>query len=156
MEVSVWKLYLITYCSIFLLGALLDGRLVIGITKSDSVFDIGPGSVSKEELKEQLFQSIKSSTGTEVSRDIIIPVCGEWFLKDWELIGWLMSHTEKDEKPPNIIKKAKKALEKYQLQLPSGQNQTMKQAIKEHDPKILLRQLEEASGMSSMKSRFVL
>ena len=139
-----------------MLDALLDGRLVIGITQLDSLYDDGPDSVSKVELKEELFQSIKTCTGTKINRDTIIPICGKWILKDRKLIGWLMSHQEKDEKPPHIIEAARKALERYELQLPSGQDQTVEQAIKKHDPKMLLEQLEEASGMSSMKSRFVL
>ena len=139
----------------FNLGALLDFRLLIGITKSDSVYEEGPDSVSKEDLKEKLFQSIKSCIGTEISRETVIPICGKWFLNDRKLIGWLLSHTEKDEKPPDIVKATKKALKRYRLQLPSGQDQTMKQAIRKHDPEMLVKQLEEASGMSSIKSRFV-
>ena len=129
---------------------------MIGITKSDNLYEEGPGTVSKEELKEKLFQSIRSCTSTQVSREAIIPICGKWFLKDRKLIEWLMSHTEKDEKPPDIVRATKKALKRYNLQLPSGQDQTMEVAIKNHEPKMIIKQLEDASGMSSMKLRFVL
>lgn len=135
---------------------MVDDRLVIGITKSDSLYDDGPGVVSEEDLKEKLFQSIKSCTSTEVNRERIIPICGKWVLNDQKLIAWLIVHTEKDEKPPDIVREIKKALKRYKLQLPSGQDQTMKEAIKKHDPKMLVKLLEDASGMSSMKSRFVL
>ena len=106
-------------------------------------------------MQESIIKNIKSATGTEVDRNTIIPVCAKWVLTDSHLIRWLMSHSQGEKKPPEIIKAAVKALERYKIPLPSGQDQTQEQAINECDPKLLLKQLEEASGMFYIKKRLV-
>ena len=67
---------LIIVLKICVVAALCDGRLIVGITKSDTLHDDddGPDSVSEEEVVASLISSIESATGSKVSNDLVIPV----------------------------------------------------------------------------------
>ena len=110
-------------------------------------------TTSEEEIKAEVIQSIKSATGSKVSEDIILPICGKWLLHDSKLMSWLAKHSQRDDKPREIRKAAKKALKQYKIELPSGENETKEQMWENIDPKALLKKLEDASGMSNMKMR---
>ena len=135
-------------------AAISDDRLIICITKADEMYKrSGPGSSTTMKVKAEVVRNIKSATGLDVSERIIFPVCGEGFLSDLELTGWLRTHSVDDTKPKPIVKAANKALERYGIELPSGEGESQKKVIKALDPKELLNKVEGASGVQRVKLR---
>ena len=77
-------------CELLLLpsAALSDGRLIIGVTKFDNVYeDDDPASI--ETVKQKIMQSVATATGISLPEDVIIPLCGKWALSNSNLIHQL-------------------------------------------------------------------
>ena len=147
---------------IFLINtaALRDGRLAVGVTKFDTIYSnksrkrarrAAPTTV--ENVRANLVTSIKEATGTVVSDDTIIPLCGEWALAASKLASCLISDPN-DEKQKRL-EDAAEDLEDYpHLSLPGGQEQSPKDAIKNLEPMALIDHLEKASGVADLKARY--
>lgn len=141
-------------------AALKDGRLAVGVTKFDTIYcnksrkrARRAATTTVEKVKENLVNSIKEATGTVVSDDTIIPLCGEWALTASRLANCLISDptNEKQER----LEDAAEALESYpHLSLPGGQEQSPKEAIKSLQPMALIDHLEKASGVADLKARY--
>ena len=142
-----------------------DGRLVIGVTKFDTNYKRLPGKskrsgcrsphISVEKVREKMIASIKDATGTGVPEDIIVPLCGDWAFTASRLAFCLISDPDKEELEERK-EEAATALEGYpHFCLPKGQEQSQKEAIKELEVKELIHQLEKASGIHTLKERFV-
>ena len=146
-----------TIFTVMSVAALYDRRLIVGITKADTLHDDDDvpvnDSTSEEEVIAKLRKSIKSATGTEIYKDLIVPVSSKWSLSDTNLTDWLRNHSNCDKKPCEIVKAAVKALEKRHKLLPVGQDETVEGVITKMDPKALLEMLESASGIPNMKAR---
>ena len=140
-------------------AALTDGRLAIGVTKFDTIYSnklrkrgrrAAPTTVEK--VRENLINSIKEATGTDIPEDTIIPLCGEWAMAASRLASCLISDPT-DEKQERL-EEAAQALENYpHLSLPGGQEQTSKDSIKSLHPMGLIHHLERASGVADLKVR---
>ena len=139
----------------YYIAAITDGRLIVGITKFDTLYEADePDVVTEEMLVQKTLQSIRDATGVSVPQKVVVPLCGKWALKDSKLTRQLMSSSESDEKPPNLFKDAVKALERYRVPIPAGQGQSQEEAVgSRFSPKELVKKLEQASGISSMKAR---
>lgn len=138
-----------------------DGRLAVGVTKFDTNYTSSisrrrsrrSNHITVEKVKENMIASIKDATGSEVSEDTIVPLCGEWALAAGRLANCLISDPEHElqERKEDAIS----ALEKYpHLSLPGGQQQTQKELIQSLSSKDLIKHLENASGICDLKSRY--
>ena len=140
-------------------AALRDGRLVVGVTKFDTIYcnksrkharRAAPTTIKK--VRERLVTSIKEATGTDVCDDTIVPLCGEWALAASRLASCLMSDPNNEKQ--DRLEEAAEALESYpHLSLPGGQEQSPKEAIKTLQPIALIDHLEKASGVADLKAR---
>ena len=136
---------------LFPTAALSDGRLIIGITKFDNIHE-DDDPVRVEIVKQEVIQSVKAATGVSLPEDVIIPLCGKWALSDSKLINQL-TNIEDGRVPPGCVYKVVAALERDRVSLPVGQGQTQEEAIARLGPKEIVKKLEEASGISSMRTR---
>ena len=140
-------------------AALRDGRLAVGVTKFDIIYSNksrrrGRRAVptTVEKVRENLVTSIKEATGTVISDDTIIPLCGEWAMAASRLASCLISDLI-DEKQ-KWLSEAAEALENYpHLSLPGGQEQSPRDAIMSLQPMVLIDHLERASGVADLKVR---
>ena len=146
---------------IIIAAALTDGRLVIGITKFDNNYKqlIGCSSrcstLTVEEAKEEMTASIKNATGIDVKENVIIPLCSDWAMAASRLAFCSNNHTGKGElaRARNM---AEAALQCYPHNcLPSGQEQSPAEAIKDLPNHKLIDELEKASGIHTLTTRFV-
>lgn len=106
-------------------------------------------------VKQGVVQSVKAATGVSIPEDVVIPLYGKWALSDSKLIHQLNRITDSKDHclPPEVVQKGIAALERYHITLPVGQGQSQEEAIAKLGPKELVKKLEEASGISSMKAR---
>ena len=140
-----------------------DGRLAVAITKFDANYcaskskrrDRRSTHITVEKVRKTTTASIKEATGgTDVSEDTIIPLCGKWALAASQLANCLIS--DPDNETDERHKEAAKALESYpHLSLPGGQEQSYTDTIKNLSPSDLVMHLENASGITDLKARFV-
>ena len=94
------------------------------------------------------------ATDTEVPIDTIIPLCGEWALCASRLANCIIG--DPDNEIEGRTEDAAKALEKYpHLSLPCGQEQGYYECIKSLNHTDLVMHLENASGITDLKDRFV-
>ena len=146
------KFQVVFYEFLFPTAALSDGRLIIGITKFDNIFeDEDPDPV--EMIKQDVIRSVEATTGVSLPEDVIIPLCGKWALSDSKLIDQLNNIEDDGHVPPECICEVIAALERDHVPLPVGQGQTQEEAIANLDPKEIVQKLEKASGISSMRAR---
>lgn len=142
---------------IYTAGAIADGRLTIGITKFDmnycSFRTKKKGGVTEEMVKEEVIKSIEEATGAMVSKDMIIPLCGEWALAGSKLASCLINDPNRDLK--ERYQEAALALQNHpNLSLPGGQGQAYSEAIMKHLPtEDLVQKIEIVSGISDLKAR---
>ena len=130
-----------------------DGRLIIGVTKFDHIYeDDDPASI--ETVKQNIIQSIVTATGVSLPEDVIIPLCGKWALSDSEFIHQLNA-VEDGRVPPQCIQSIIAAFKRSHIldPLPAGQGQTQEEAIAQLGPKEIVKKLEIATGISSMRAR---
>lgn len=138
-----------------------DGRLAVGVTKFDIVYSNKSrkharraAPVTVEAVSKNLVTSIKDATGTDISNDMIIPLCGEWGMAASRLASCLISDAIDEEQKRLAVEEAAEALDKYpHLSLPGGQEQSPKEAIRSLDPMALIDHLEKASGIGDLKAR---
>ena len=139
-----------------------DGRLVIGVTKFDTNYkpvkfrrlSCRFPNISVENVREEMIASIKDATGTDIPGDIIVPLCGDWALAASRLAFCLISDPDKELELRKEA--AAMALECYpHLCLPGGQEQSQKEAIRNLKVSELICELEKASGIHTLKTRFV-
>ena len=133
-------------------AALSDGRLIIGITKFDNTYE-DDDPVSVESVKQETIQSVVDKTRVSLPEDMIIPLCGKWALTDSDLINTLNSVEDGCAVPPRCIYSVVSALERHRVSLPVGQGQTQEEAIAKLSPKEIVKKLEGANGISSMRTR---
>ena len=87
--------------------------------------------------------------------DMIVPICGEWASVSSQMMSYLMSDSQKHPEMKHLIEKAATCLMKYpNLSLPGGQGQSHLDSLIKYLPKILVGELEMASGMSELKKRY--
>ena len=139
----------------------MDGRLAIGVTKFDTIYSnksrrrsrrAAPTTVEK--VRENLITSIKEATGTDISDDTIIPLCGEWAMAASRLASCLISDPIDEKQKKLAIEEAAEALENYpHLSLPGGQEQSPRDAILSLQLMTLIDHLERASGVADLKVR---
>ena len=147
--------------SYFRTAALTDGRLAVGVTKFDTIYSNKSRKCGRreapttfEKVRENLITSIKEATGTVVSDDTIIPLCGEWAMAASRLARCLISDPIDEEWKKLAIEAAAEALEKYpHLSLPGGQEQSPKDTLMSLQPMVLIDHLEKASGVADLKAR---
>ena len=139
-----------------------DGRLAVAITKFDTNYNSSTSKrrgrksahTAADEVRRNTIASIKDATEIDVSPDTIIPLCGEWALCASRLANCLISDPDKEIEERQDD--AAKALEKYpHLSLAGGQEQTYAQTIKNLSHADLVMHLENASGITDLKARFV-
>ena len=136
-------------------AALSDRRLIIGITKFDNIYNSeDEDQVNVEAVKQKIIRGVAAATGVSVPEDVIIPLCGQWALSDSKLIRQLNS-VEDGRVPPGCIHKVIAALERDRVPLPVGQGQTQEEAVAKLDPKEIVKKLERATGISTMRTRYV-
>ena len=137
-----------------------DGRLAVCVTKFDAIYSnksrkrarrAAPTTV--EMVRANLVTSIKEATGTVISDDTIIPLCGEWALAASKLASCLISDPN-DEKQQRLDDAAKDLEDYPHLSLPGGQEQSPKDAIESLEPMVLIDHLEKASGVADLKARY--
>ena len=137
-----------------------DGRLAVGVTKFDANYTSFKSSrrsrrsnhITVEKVRENMIASIRDATGSVVSEDTVVPLCGEWALAASRLAECLIS--DPDEELQERRKEAISALESYpHLSLPGGQQQTHGAVIQSLNSKDLVKHLENASGIHDLKSR---
>lgn len=143
---------------------MMDGRLVIGITKFDTNYKQLPGKsrrrgcrfphISVENVREKMVASIKDATGTEIPEDIIVPLCGDWALAASRLASCLISDPDKELEERKEEAATALAYDPH-LSLPGGQEQSQIEAIKYLEVNELICKLEKASGIHNLKARFV-
>lgn len=140
-----------------------DGRLAVGITKFDTNSSHSSSKskrrgrrsthITVDKVKENTITSIRDATGTEVSEDTIVPLCGDWALAASRLANCLVS--DPDNELEERLEEATSTLESYpHLSLPGGQEQSHIEAIKNLSHSDLIAHLENASGISDLKSRY--
>lgn len=136
------------------IAAIGDGRLIIGITKFDKIYE-DDDSVTVEMVKQEVIQCVKAKTGVSLPEDVVIPLCGKWALRDSKLIHQLNTIIDSEDHhlPPGVIQKVIAALERDHVPLPVGQGQSQEDAIAKLGPKEIVKKLEEASGISSIRAR---
>ena len=137
-------------------GAIADGRLTIGITKFDTVYESSKkkkDTASPEMVVERVRESIEDATGALVSDDMIIPLCGDWALAGSKLASSLISDPNRDKSERYEV--AAEALQKFpQLDIPGGQGQSFIDAVtKLYPPEDLVEKIENISGISQLKAR---
>lgn len=139
-------------------GAIQDGRLMIGISKYDINFDNPEDDtvqeqVTEEHLKYNVIKSVDDAIKVEVSRNIIIPLCGRWGLAASKLSNSMVGISGEE-----IVKKrlqaAQKMLERCPyVDLPGGQDQSLKDLILKLNANKVVTMLEQASGFGTLKDR---
>lgn len=140
-------------CSLCFIGAVVDGRLTIGIAKFDRNYE-GEEDCTNF-LQDQIVESIRDATDSVVTSDTIVPFCGEWALVSSQIMSHLIGSSQQQSEMKGLIKKAATYLVKYpHLSLPGGQGETLFRAISKYPPKILVQELEKASGMHDLKKRY--
>ena len=139
-----------------------DGRLAVAITKFDANYSSSKSKrrgrkstrTTAEEVRKNTIASIKDATDTDVPVDTIIPLCGEWALCASRLANCLIS--DPDNEIEDRQEDAVKALENYpHLSFPGGQEQSYAECIKNLNHTDLVMHLENASGITELKTRFV-
>ena len=139
-----------------------DGRLAVAITKFDTNYSSSKSKrrgrksthTTVDDVRRNTITSIKDATATEVSPDTIIPLCGEWALCASRLASCLIS--DPDNEIEDRQEDAAKALTNYpHLSLPGGQEQSYTETIKSLSHADLVMHLENASGITDLKARFV-
>ena len=138
-------------------GALTDGRLIVGINKLDIVYDgqrtrrrNRASLVSADELCQKVIGNIHDATKVFVSPDTVIPMCSIWAHSSEKLSRQLNSC----EVECSVVEEAREYLEKYpDLSLPGGEREPQKDIISVLSQKDLVKYLEEASGLTSLKAR---
>ena len=143
---SLWSLIL------SLIGAISDGRLIIGITKFDGIYE-DESSITEKVIKQKVIQSIRDAAGVSLPEDVVIPFSGRWALKDCKLI-YQLKNSDDHQIPIQVLRRVIEALERDHVSLPVGQGQSQEDAITRLRPKELVKMLETASGISNMKTRY--
>ena len=110
--------------------------------------------VSIEKVKQKIIKSVGAATKVSLPDDVIIPMYGKWALSDSKLIHQLNS-VENDRVPPRFIHGILLAFKRSHIldPLPAGQGQTQEEAIAQLGPKEIVKKLEVATGISSMRAR---
>lgn len=139
-------------------GAIIEGRLTIGITKFDATYGSSSssrkGTVTEKMLRKRVIHSIQNAVGVTVSEAIVIPLCGEWALTGSKLANCLHSEIHVEEKKIRL-EEAVSTLQKYpHLSLPGGQGQSQREMIMGLQPNEIVRNVEKASGISRLKKRY--
>ena len=138
-------------------GAIADGRLTIGITKFDTIYESAKmkkkDAASPEAVVERVRESIEDATGALVSDDMIIPLCGDWALAGSKLASSLISDPNRDMRERYEV--AAEALQKFpNLDIPGGQGQSYIDAVTRlYPPEDLVEKIENISGISQLKAR---
>ena len=139
-------------------GAIIDGRLTIGITKFDMQYENSKmnkrGCVTVEMVKERIVENVQEVTETVLSNDVIIPICGEWALAGSKLANSLIAGPKNEREAR--YKEAASVLQHCPiLSLPGGQGQSYDDAILGHfKPVEVVEKLESVSGVSDLKARY--
>ena len=152
-----------TACSSYhiIAAAMKDGRLTVGVTKFDTNYNPSKLKIRSrtsshilvEKVKQNVIDSIKEATDTEVSDGTIVPLCGEWAFAASMLANCLVN--DPNNKLVERQEVAVSLLETYpHLRLAAGEDQSMKQVIQSLSPQDLIDHLENASGISDLKSRY--
>ena len=143
-----------------ILGALIDGRLTIGITKFDrnyiSLSSGKKGAVTVDAVKDSVAESIRKATDVHMmgSNDMIIPLCGEWALASSRLASCLIwdQRGEIEERQ----EEAACALHGHpDPSLPCGQGQKPHEAVMKHTPIKIIQEIDTISGIFELRARLV-
>ena len=130
-------------------GAINDGRLTVCVTKFDLMRQKG---ASSEEVKEKVIQSIEEATQLKISKNLVIPVCGDWAMSSSEVAKSL-----KGDRHQAPLDKVLSALEVNHslLDVPCGQGENIQVALRSRfDPPALVQMLEEVCGFEELKKRY--
>ena len=140
------------------LGAIIDGRLTIGITKYDrsysSLSSGKKGAVTVGMVKDSVAESIQKAINVHMmgSDDMIIPLCGEWALASTRLASCLIWDQRKEINKRR--KEAACALCSYpNLSLPCGQGQKPVEAVMMHQPITIVQEIDTISGIFELRAR---
>ena len=141
-----------------LVGAIQDGRLIIGIAKFDNILDNCDDDTTQELITEEIVRkkiltSVKDAVGVQMTEDNVIPLCGRWALAASKLSNSIDSDVSED----NVRKRlqsAQKMLEKCPyVDLPGGQDQSQKELILKLNSCEVATNLEAAGGFHALKQR---
>ena len=140
-----------------IIGAIADGRLTIGITKFDLNYDTSKSRsrpVTVEVVKQRVTEAIQEATDIIVSKDMIIPLCGEWALSGSKLLRSLIN--DHDSNKDKRYRDAASVLQCCpQVSLPGGQGQDYVEAIMSRFSALdLVKKIESVSGISDLKARY--
>ena len=153
--------------SIFITGAFIDGRLVIGITKFDANYEdmheqdhemIAVTEDSCRDKVQAIMDAIRSENPSKMvdfGRMIVIPLSGIWARNSKEL-EMSLEYDPADKKEKNL-KKATKALKydpKLHEYLVCGQGEKHKKAIQRMNPKEVVQRLNVASGITKLTEKY--
>ena len=130
-------------------GAIVDGRLTVCVTKFDLMRQKG---ASSEEVKEKAIESIEQTTQLKISKNLVIPVCGDWAMSGSKVAKSLESGHYQDWLD-NVLK----ALEVSHslLDVPCGQGEDIQDALRSNfDPSALVQMLESICGFDELKKRY--
>ena len=143
------------------LGAFIDGRLTIGITKFDrsysSLSSGKKGAVTVVEAKDSIAESIRKAIDVHMvgSDNMIIPLCGEWALASSRLASCLIWDQKRETEARK--KEAACALRGHpDPSLPCGQGQKPHEAVMTHPPIRIIQEIDTISGIFKLRERLVL
>ena len=145
---------------ISILGALIDGRLTIGITKFDrsysSLSSGKKGAVTAVEAKDSITRSIRKAIDVHMigSDDMIIPLCGEWALASSRLASCLI-WDQKGEIEARQREAACALRGHPDPSLPCGQGQKPHEAVMKHPPIRIIQEIDTISGIFELRARLV-
>lgn len=149
-----------------MIGAFIDGRLVMGITKFDQNYkDMYENSGSSDVVTEEvchkkvckMIDTIRAENPLkiDISRVVVTPLCGKWALISRQL--QMAIESGEDHKVDDLKQKAAKCLKydpKLQDYLTCGQDQRQKDAIMKMLPEEMVVRLNEASGITALTERY--
>ena len=152
------SLIILLYFILHNIGAMTDGRLVVGISKFDRNHTSKRSRsrpITAEMIKTNVVESIKEATSVDISDNCIIPLCGTWALTSSMLASSLIR--DSDRELDTRLQEALSDLEKCpQLDcLPRGEGESLRDVVGKKDPKEVIECLDVASGIHSLKEWYV-
>ena len=130
-------------------GAIVDGRLTVCVTKFDLMRQKG---ASSEEVKEKVIESIDQTIQLKISKNLVIPVCGDWAMSGSKVAKSLKGHHHQiwlDD----VLKVLE--LNHSHLDVPCGQGENIQDALRSRfDPSALVEMLERVCGFEELKKRY--
>ena len=136
-------------------GAIQDGRLIIGVAKYDKNFDDDTVEepITEKLVKNKIHTSVDSAIKVQVTKDNIIPLSGRWGLAASKLSSSMIGDPS-EEIITKRLQTARKMLEKCPcIDLPGGQDQSQKDLILKLESSEVTAMLERASGFCMLKER---